>query len=319
MDLLFLGTSSGTPTKVRNVTGLALIEDTCRAWYLVDCGEATQHQLLHTRLSLNDLQAIFITHVHGDHCYGLPGLLASAGMSGRRKPLQIIAPTGIAGWMASTRELTRLHLPFELQFLATESLTGWKNNNWVVTAVPLSHRVPSFGYSFSEATLEPKLDTERLTLQGIPQGPLWGQLKKGMDVVHAGKLLKSSDYVCYPHKPRRIVVGGDNDRPELLTEACREAQVLVHESTYTSDTASKVGAGMGHSAAASVARFAQSVGLPHLLLTHFSARYGSDASQSPSIEDLRREAREHYQGSLFLAEDFARYRLDKTGQLSRVS
>src|SRR5690606_26719888 len=111
MNLIFLGTSAGMPTKFRNVTALAVQEDTGRAWYLVDCGEATQHQILRTKLSLNRLAAIFITHVHGDHCYGLPGLLASTGMSGRTEPLVIVAPAGIEDWINSTLQLTSLHLP----------------------------------------------------------------------------------------------------------------------------------------------------------------------------------------------------------------
>jgi len=87
MDLLFLGTCAGVPTKARNVSATAVIEASGSGWYLVDCGEGTQHQLLRTPLSIRDLRAIFITHVHGDHCFGLPGLLASAGMSGRTQPL----------------------------------------------------------------------------------------------------------------------------------------------------------------------------------------------------------------------------------------
>lgn len=318
MDLLFLGTSSGTPTKQRNVTGLALLEDAGGAWYLVDCGEGTQHQLLHTPLSTNDLQAIFITHVHGDHCYGLPGLLASAGMSGRKKPLQIIAPAGIEAWLKSTLQLTQLFLPFELQFLATETLANWTNGKVQVGAVALSHRVPSFAYRFTEVGMEPSLDTAKLTAQGIPAGPIWGQLKKGMDIAHEGRTLVSRDYVYFPHKPRRIVVGGDNDRPDLLAEACSGAQVLVHEATYTQDIAAKVG-DVGHSYAGLVAGFAESVGLPNLLLTHFSARYQADGSRSPSIEDIRNEAGQIYHGQLFLAEDFARYRLDRSGCLTFVS
>ncbi len=318
MDILFLGTSSGTPTKKRNVTALALLEETSSAWYLVDCGEGTQHQLLHTPLSLHDLHAVFITHVHGDHCYGLPGLLASAGMSGRKKPLQIIAPAAIEGWIKATQQLTQLFLPFELQFSSTESLADWKSNNLLVDVTALSHRVPSFAYSFTEAQLEPALNTEKLSTDGVPQGPIWGQLRKGVDVVHEGRMLKSSDYVCFPHKPRRIVVGGDNDRPELLAETCRQAQVLVHEATYTQAIADKIGEGVGHSAAGAVASFAQSIALPNLVLTHFSPRYQANTGQSPSIEDIRAEAAENYHGHLFLAEDFARYRLSKTGQLNRV-
>ena len=89
MNIVFLGTSAGVPTKTRNVTGIAVREERGNGWYLVDCGEGTQHQILHTNLSINALQAIFITHIHGDHCYGLPGILASAAMNGRKAPLKI--------------------------------------------------------------------------------------------------------------------------------------------------------------------------------------------------------------------------------------
>ena len=325
MELLFLGTSSGTPTRTRNVTALALIEDQGRAWSLVDCGEGTQHQLLRSPLSVRDLQAIFITHVHGDHCYGLPGLLASAGMNGRQAPLKIAAPQGIEAWFRSTAALTQLHLPFQLEFVATESMRGLPLGRWRVDAVELSHRVPSYAYVFTEASVEPVLDTDKLLREGVPPGPLWGRLKKGQDVEHQGRPLRAADYLAYPHPPRRIIVGGDNDRPELLAEAAKGAQVLVHEATYTADVAAKVGPGVGHSCAAQVAAFAQAAGLPNLVLTHFSARYPSreagafGAPAGPSIDDIRAEAAATYRGQLVLAEDFARYRLDRSGTLMPVS
>jgi ribonuclease Z len=318
MELLFLGTSSGTPTKTRNVTALALIEDQSSAWNLVDCGEGTQHQLLRTPLSLRDLQAIFITHVHGDHCYGLPGLLASAGMSGRQAPLKIAAPQGIEAWFRATSALTQLHLPFAVEFSPTEALVGLPVGRSTVDAIELSHRVPSYAYAFTEARAEPLLDTERLLREGVPQGPLWGRLKKGQDVEHEGRQLHHADYLTHPYPPRKIIVGGDNDRPELLAEACRCCQVLVHEATYTADVAAKVGPGVGHSCAERVAAFAQSAGLPNLVLTHFSARYQSGAQAGPSIEDIRAEAARVYRGHLHMAEDFARYRLDRAGHLMPV-
>ncbi|MES2948024.1 MAG: ribonuclease Z [Pseudomonadota bacterium] len=318
MDLVFLGTSSGTPTKQRNVTGLALVADSGKAWYLVDCGEATQHQLLHTPLSVNTLRAIFITHVHGDHCYGLPGLLASAAMSGRKDVLTIVAPKGIETWVRTTLELTAVFLPFALEFLPTESFGGWQDAEWKVESAPLSHRVPSHAYSFTELQVEACLDSARLGTEGVPQGPLWGRLKMGEDVTHAGRTLRSSDYLSYPHPARKIVVGGDNDQAALLTACCQDAQVLVHEATYTQEVADKAGASYGHSSAASVAAFAETVGLPNLVLTHFSARYQSDPNRSPCITDIQSEAATHYKGQLFLAEDFARFRLSRSGQLSRV-
>lgn len=319
MDLVFLGTSSGTPTKQRNVTGLALADDNGKGWYLVDCGEATQHQLLHTPLSLLALRAIFITHVHGDHCYGLPGLLASAAMSGRTEPLPIVAPQGIERWVRTTLELTTVFLPYTLEFIPTESFGTWQDKRWAVGSTPLSHRVPSYAYHFTERHVEPSLDTARLLADGVAAGPVWGRLKRGEDVTHAGRRLRSADYLAYPHRARKIVVGGDNDSPELLRASCEGAHVLVHEATYTQEVAQRSGAaGYQHSSAASVASFAKAAGVPHLVLTHFSPRYQADLRQSPSIADIQSEAAACYGGELFLAEDFARFRLSPNGAFKRV-
>lgn len=318
MDLLFLGTSSGTPTKARNVAGLALLEDAGKGWYLIDCGEGTQHRLLRTPLSLHDLRAIFITHVHGDHCYGLPGLLASAGMMGRKAALEIIAPEGIEAWVRATLQMSQSWLGYELNFHAVETLDEWRNPNVRVAASALSHRVPSYGYSFTEARPDPRLDIERLERDGVPRGPLWGQLARGFDVQHEGRTLRSDDYLSFSRAPRRIVIGGDNDRPELLLDACQGAQVLVHEATYTEPVAAAAGSQFGHSTAAQVATFARQAGIPNLLLTHFSARYQAGQKRGHSIDDVRQEAAEHYQGQLFLARDFLRMRLSKDGVLSPV-
>lgn len=304
------------PTRTRNLTGLALQAEQGRDWCLIDCGEATQHQLLRTHLSLRDLQAIFITHVHGDHCYGLPGLLASAGAQGRTAPLPIIGPAGIHDWLRATAQTIDLALPFELQHHPVESLPIWLHRHWSVQPIELSHRVPSYAYSFTEATQEASLDLERLSQDGIPQGPLWGALQRGEAVQHEGRLLQSRDYICHRHPRRRVVVAGDNDRPELLWDVCRQAQVLVHEATYTEAVALQVG-GRGHTAAADIAQFAEVCELPNLVLTHFSSRYQSEPGGIHCLDDIRHEARGHYRGRLFLAEDFARFRLGKSGRLVR--
>jgi ribonuclease Z len=315
VDLLFLGTSSGTPTRTRNVSGLALLEDKGRGWYLIDCGEATQHQVLRTSLSLHALRAIFITHVHGDHCYGLPGLLASAAMSGRRELLHIVAPLGIDEWVETTLSLTHTHLTYPLQFHSVESLGKWRSPFLHVEAIRLSHRVPSYAYRFTEARPDVRLDIERLEAEGVTRGPLWGHLARGEEVVHDGRPLRGDDYLLPGRPPRCVVVGGDNDRPELLRESCRHAQVLVHEATYTRDLAEKGRSAHGHSSAQAVAEFAESAGVANLVLTHFSARYQNDPARSPSIEDLRTEAQASYKGRLFLAADLQRYHLDVSGCL----
>ena len=318
MDLLFLGTSSGTPTKARNVSGLALLEDIGKGWYLIDCGEGSQHRLLRTPLSLHDLRAIFITHVHGDHCFGLPGLLASAGMMGRKAALDIIAPQGIEAWVRATLQMSQSWLGYELNFHAVETLDEWRNQNMRVAASPLSHRVPSYGYSFTEARPDPKLAIDCLERDGIPRGPLWGELARGFDVEYEGRTLHSEDYLDFARTPRRIVIGGDNDSPELLAEACQGAQVLVHEATYTEAVVGANTDRFGHSTAAQVAVFARQAELPNLVLTHFSARYQMRPQRGHSIEDVQQEASEHFPGRLFLARDLMRLRLSKEGVLSPV-
>ncbi|MCE5985569.1 ribonuclease Z [Pseudomonas sp. LM20] len=315
MDLLFLGTSAGVPTKARNVSATAVIEASGSHWYLVDCGEGTQHQLLHTPLSIRDLRAIFVTHVHGDHCFGLPGLLASAGMSGRTQPLDLVLPTALHDWVRQGLVASDTFLPFELRLLAVEDLVEWRSEAVQVTSVQLSHRVPSVGFVFTELNPEPRLDIPRLEAKGIPRGPLWGDLAKGLTVQHGGQLLHGSDYLRPSRPPRRVIVCGDNDNPALLANAARGADVLVHEATFTQAVVERTGVTFGHSTAAAVARFAEAAGVRNLVLTHFSARYQHDSRRSPSIDDVRAEALAHYSGRLVLAQDLQRYHIGRDGRL----
>lgn len=315
MDLLFLGTSAGVPTKARNVSATAVIEASGNHWYLVDCGEGAQHQLLHTPLSIRDLQAIFITHVHGDHCFGLPGLLASASMSGRTQPLDIVLPAALHDWVRLGLAASDTFLSFELRLLALEDLSEWHNQSLQVTAVQLSHRVPSVGFVFTERNPAPRLDIPRLDAEGIPRGPLWGDLAKGLAVQHGGQLLNGNDYLRPSRPPRRVIVCGDNDNPELLAEAAKGADVLVHEATFTQAVVERTGVTFGHSTAAAVARFAEAAGVRNLVLTHFSARYQGDPRRSPSINDVRAEALAHYSGQLLLAQDLQRYHIGRDGCL----
>lgn len=317
MELLFLGTSAGMPSKRRNVTGLAVIEDQGKGWYLVDCGEATQHQLLQTPLSMHGLKGIFITHTHGDHCYGLPGLLASAAMQGRKQPLTIVAPPGVHEWLEATRTMVELYTPYGLEYVVTETMGERIIDDMHVTAHALEHRVPSWAYRFSQHA--PKsLDKNKLEADGIPRGPIWGLLQQGQDSELNGRSICADDYRIERHRPTVIVVGGDNARPDLLKDACTDACLLVHEATYTVEVSAKVGEQYGHSDADRVAWFAEQNRIPNLILTHFSARYQPAGQRSPSMDDLRNEAAAVYNGRLYLAEDFDRYRVSAEGVVEKV-
>lgn len=319
MRFTFLGTSAGLPTPERNVTALALTLEQQRGWYLIDCGEGTQHRLLRTPYSAAKVRAIFITHVHGDHCYGLPGLIASAAMGRRKEPLTICAPAGIEEFIAAVRRYTDLNqLSYELRFMRSDSDDFiYDDGDMRVDSVALSHRVPSFAFRFEEIVHDRALDPERLAALGVPRGELWGELQHGRAVaLDDGRTVQPAQ-ACKPQRaPRRIVVGGDNDRPELLADALTGCDVLIHEATFTEDVLAKVGPHYQHSTPAQVARTAQLARVPHLVLTHFSQRYRRVRhGDGYAIIDLFDEARRHYSGDLHLAEDLASYELTRDRQL----
>jgi ribonuclease Z len=313
MEFTFLGTSAGTPTKSRNVTGLALSHGGPKHWYLIDCGEGTQHQLLRTHHSVMQLQAIFVTHIHGDHTFGLPGLLTSASMLGRTAPLYLVAPRPVKTFVEAALGNSDSSLSFELKFVDSEAENfRWEDDALSVTAVPLSHRVSCRAFVFTEKNLERQLLRDKLEADGIEAGPAWGRLQQGQDVVlEDGRLARCDDYTRIARKPRKVIVAGDNDQPDLLLEASTDVQAVIHEATYTQEVSDRVGPWPQHSSAAQVARFAEAAGVPNLVLTHFSSRYQLNPDAYPHIGEIETEATGIYRGNLYLARDFARYTLGK--------
>jgi len=323
MELTFLGTSSGVPTTKRNVTGAGIRRLNSKSWILVDCGEGTQHQVLRTGLSWNNLHAILITHVHGDHCYGLPGILASASMTGRKTPLKVFGPSAVGEFIDVVKNFSQLRLAYDIQFHALEnflspSLPLFEDEDFSVTLLELSHRVPSYGFVFEERGIKRGIDAQMLQNKGVKPGPIWGLLQKGEDVVlDNGDILKSENCLLPPRNPRKVIIGGDNDTPELLAAVAKDADVLVHEATYTEAVSDKIGDAPGHSSAKRTASFAEAVKVPNLVLTHFSPRYQDD-DEELSINDIRQEAETFYTGNLFLADDFDCFKLNRDGELSKL-
>ena len=237
-------------------------------------------------------------------------------MTGRKRPLIIIAPPAIRAWLDATLLHTELFLTYPLTHIDVNSAqVVHQEAGLTITQHPLSHRAASVGFRFALETSKSKLDKAALLAQGVPSGPVWGQLQAGQDVLlDDGRQLRSSDFRLTKTDRAAIVVGGDNDTPALLQQACQGAQLLVHEATYTEAMLIKAGPGPTHSSVQRVAQFAASCGLPNLILTHFSARY----HHHDGMAELAAEARLHYAGTLFLANDFDSYALDAAGLLSKV-
>jgi len=164
-----------------------------------------------------------------------------------------------------------------------------------IQAHQLSHRVPSFAFSIIAQYTQKKLDTQALIQLCVAKGKAWGDLQQGLDIQFNGQTLKAVDFTQLQIQRAHAIVGGDNDRPELLAQACQDAQLLIHESTYTQAILDKVGSGPMHSSAKIVAEFAQQKGLSNLILTHFSPRHQDSAGQQ-AIAD---EVHQYYQGNFF--------------------
>lgn len=323
--LTFLGTSSGVPTKFRNVSalsvGLAGADWSNNSpWVLVDCGEATQHQLLKTKIKPSGLELVLITHLHGDHCYGLPGLLASLSMNGRQKPLTIIGPAKLQDFIQAVIGLTEINIGFDINFINVHDLIErdfiYKlSTNWhlSVRAYPLSHRCDSFAFSLTQEYRTKKLDIELLDRLGVPK-TFWNLIlntdQESLALEGFGVLVVDLVIKQILHR-QKIVIAGDNDQPALLADAVADAELLVHEATYTQAIKDKILAknlfDPKHSSALQVATFAQKYKIPHLALTHFSARFlpfDKPGNQQPNMGHIRQEVKSVYQGQLTLAEDF---------------
>lgn len=314
MFLTFLGTSSGTPTLRRNVSAIAYSPQNRKEWYLVDCGEGTQQQILRSHLSPMGIKAVFITHNHGDHCYGLPGLLSTLQMLGRTTPLTVVAPQSVAELFQAVKKHSDLHINYPIEFVdVTASGTLYTDTNVHVKALPLSHRTPSYAYLFKAQGQKSKLLTDKLLADNIPKGPSWGKILKTDELDLAdGRRIVCKNYRQLESNENHLVIAGDNDSPELIQSAYNHVSqliALVHEATYTESVLQKVGPRVQHSCASQVAKFAHKASIPNLFLTHFSPRYkeSSNKSSDLALQDIANEAQQHYQGNLILAQDLVTY------------
>ena len=286
MELQFLGTGAGSPSKARNVTCTALKTGgkNNEVW-LFDCGEATQHQILRTAIRPGKIRRIFITHLHGDHIFGLPGLLSSRSfLGGADEPLCLYGPAGIRCFVESALEVSQTQLSYPINFyeFVSDGLI-LDDGEFTVSAFELAHSLPSFAYRIEEKERAGGLQMDRLRELGIPSGPLLGRLKNGETVtLDDGRLIDGKEYLSPPRKGRVIAIFGDTKPCPSALAAAEGADVLVHEATFAAGDeamAEKV----FHSTVSDAADLAAEAGVKRLYLTHISARY-ADEEQRQMLE-----------------------------------
>jgi ribonuclease Z len=275
MELQFLGTGAGQPSKQRNVSSIALkMLDEINEIWLFDVGEATQHQILRTNIKLRKVTKIFISHNHGDHIFGLPGLLATRSFQGDVGPITIYGPAGLEQFVRTALRVSRTKVSYQIKFVVLdEGGLIYEGQGFKVYAEKLVHRVPSFGYRVVENPRQGELLMDKLMQYNIPNGPLLGKLKNGETIDLAdGTTLNGKDFLG-PNKEGRIVtIIYDTRATPVIAKLAQNADILVHESTFAGNEAD-LARSYYHSTAVEAAKIARDNGVKRLYLDHISARY----------------------------------------------
>ena len=274
----------------RNVSALAVVGD--GEWWLFDCGEGTQMQVVRAGLSFHKLAGVFITHLHGDHFNGLAGLLSTMALERREAPLTLVGPTGIGEYLDTLGRLRVLfyNYPVELTefgaeaFFDREEAEVYQSARFTVVTRPLDHRIFSLGFRIAERTRPGRFNVERARELGIPSGPLFGRLQAGHSIgLPDGRVVEPSE-VLGPPRPGRSVAYCLDTRPcSNATALARGVNWLIHEATYTEELVDEANS-YGHSTAQQSAGTARAAGAHNLLITHFSSRY---ADALPLLEEAR--------------------------------
>lgn len=270
LDVVFLGTSGSVPTARRAPTSLLVRRGGERL--LVDCGEGTQRQLLRCSVGLVELREIFLTHYHADHYLGLPGMLKTFALRGRELSLTVYGPPGLTELFDGLRRIFgRLTYPVDLEVLRPGD--ALRRDEYAIHAFPVDHGLPGVGYALVEEARPGRFDVDAARERGVPEGPLWGVLQRGEAVELADGTRVSPDTVLGEARPgRKIVVTGDTRPARSVLEAALEADLLVHEATFSAEEAKRAEE-TGHSTAVAAAELGRVAGVRMLALTHLSNRY----------------------------------------------
>lgn len=275
LDVIFLGTAGATPTATRTTAATLVRRGGERL--LVDCGEGTQRRLLGSAAGLADLDTILLTHLHLDHVLGLPGLLSTFALRDRDAPLSLYGPPGTRAFMRSLAPLLG-RLTFPLAVVEIEPGMEIRGDGYALAAAPTVHRGPQgLAWSLVEDDRPGRFDVEAVRALGVPEGPLFGALQRGEDVVLAdGRTIAAAGLVGAARRGRRVVFSGDTRPCDGVLAAAVGADLLVHEATFL-DVDRDLARTRRHATAAEAATLAAEAGVELLALTHLSARYPASA------------------------------------------
>lgn len=271
MRLLFLGTSAALPTPERGLACTCI--ERSGEILMFDAGEGAQMAFARARLGWNRPMRIFVTHMHGDHCVGVLGLVQTMSLQRRTEALEVYGPEGIVEFVTSSLRALDVIPPFPLAITAVSPGTVVEARGYAVTACAARHRVEAYSYLLAEREAPGRLDAARVEALGVPRGPLWGRLQSGEDVDVGGRTVRAADVTGPPRRGLRVGVSGDTRPTPELEKFFAGCDWLVFESTFSHELRQKAVETM-HTTAREAGELAARARAKNLVLTHFSARHG---------------------------------------------
>ncbi|RKG61028.1 ribonuclease Z [Corallococcus sp. AB011P] len=294
LRLTFLGTSAAQPTLHRGLSGLAVKADA--DLLLFDCGEGTQRQMVRFGTGFT-VDAAFFTHFHADHYLGIIGFLRTLGMMGRTAPMHLYGPPPARRLLHQAVHLGLESLAFPVEIHELKDGDTVRRNGYTVQAVGVDHRIHALGYVLAEDGRPGRFHLEKARELGVPEGPSFGKLQKGESItLPDGRVVKPEDVLGESRSGRRLVISGDTRPCPALVQAAKDADLLVHESTFSDDEQARAQE-TRHSTAREAAQVAREAGAKRLILTHLSSRHDTDPGR------LLTQAREAFKGPVEVAFD----------------
>ena len=284
MKIVLLGTSSAIPTLTRGLSSTAMVRE--GDVFLFDCGEGTQIQLMRSTVKRSRIHSIFIGHLHGDHLYGIAGLISTLHLDGRETPLNVFGPEGLRVFINAAFRTSELQFSFKLTI--REFQRGFRGrvldeDEYYVEALPLDHSIFCLGWRFQEKPKPGMFNLERAEELGIPRGPLYGMLQRGESISLPDGRIITPDMVLGPPRPGKSVAYClDTQFSERSIQLADKCTALIHETTFGPD-AVEMARERKHSTMEDAARVAREAGAEKLIATHFSSRY--DGRQIAQIRD----------------------------------
>jgi ribonuclease Z len=283
MKLVFLGTSAAQPTEKRGLSCICLERE--GEILMFDAGESAQISYMKSGLGWNKKMKLFVTHLHGDHCVGILGLLQTMSMQNRTESLEIFGPKGIDEFLAANIKILNFGLSFSILITIVNEGTIYENNKFLIHATKANHSITAFSYLFEEKDKPGRFNVEKAKELGIPEGELWNKLQNGEDITNNEKIIKPEQVLGKKRPGKKIGISGDTMPTKELEEFFRECDYLVFDSTFLDEEKQKA-QDTCHSTAKQAAELGKNANVKNLILTHFSARYKDEIGHKTEAEQI---------------------------------